>query len=162
MAARSDAPGADGLSMDDAAPLERGDVDGLGALVAGVGVVGHLRALRQRLEAVRVDAGVVDEEVLAPLVRRDEAEALVVVEPLHGSGSHDFPPRLVCTANAEDATTATTCGAEHCVVERHVPDLYTTKATAHSPARGRATSARHVERERALDVRPPAHDAEPR
>src|SRR3954462_13247146 len=86
----SDAPGADGLSVDDAAPLQRGDVDGLRALVAGLGVVGHLRALSQRLEAAGVDAGVVDEEVLAALVRGDEAEALVVVEPLHGSGSHDF------------------------------------------------------------------------
>src|SRR3954451_3200376 len=72
------------------APLERGDVDGLGALVAGLGVEGHLRALSQRLEAVGVDAGVMDEEVLATLVRGNEAEPLVVVEPLHGSGSHDF------------------------------------------------------------------------
>src|SRR3954451_14961228 len=78
----------------DAAPLERGDVDGLGALVAGLGVVRHLRALGQRFEAVGVDAGVVDEEVLAALVRGNEAEALVVVETLHGSGSHDFPPGL--------------------------------------------------------------------
>src|SRR3954469_13985705 len=81
---------ADGLSMGGPGPLERGDVDGLGALVAGLGVEGHLRALSHRLEAVGVDAGVVDEEVLAALVRGDEAEALVVVEPLHGSGSHDF------------------------------------------------------------------------
>src|SRR3954465_3839789 len=87
---RSDESGADGLSMDDPAALERGDVDGLGALVAGLGVVGHLRALSQRLEAVGVDAGVMDEEVLATLVRGNEAEPLVVVEPLHGSGSHDF------------------------------------------------------------------------
>src|SRR3954470_2864291 len=128
--ARSDEPRADGLSVDDAAPLERGDVDGLGALVAGLGVEGHLRALSQRLEAVGVDAGVVDEEVLAALVRGHEAEALVVVEPLHGSGSHDFPPRPMCTANAEEAATATTAGAEHSVVERDAPDLNTTKRTA--------------------------------
>src|SRR3954447_19114688 len=75
-------------------PLKRGDVDGLGPLVAGLGVERHLRALSQRLEAVGVDAGVVDEEVLAALVRGNEAEALVVVEPLHGSDSHDFPPGL--------------------------------------------------------------------
>src|SRR3954447_8676978 len=125
-----DEPGADGLSMDDPAALERGDVDGLGALVAGLGVVGHLRALSQRLEAVGVDAGVMDEEVLAALVRGHEAEALVVVEPLHGSGSHDFPPRPMCTANAEEAATATTAGAEHSVVERGAPDLDTTQRTA--------------------------------
>src|SRR4051794_27854645 len=111
-------------------PLQRGDVDGLRALVAGLGVEGNLRALSQRLEAVGVDAGVVDEEVLAALVRGDEAEALVVVEPLHGSGSHDFPPRPMCTANAEEAATATTAGAEHSVVERGAPDLNTTKRTA--------------------------------
>src|SRR4029079_13981287 len=68
--------------------LQRGDVHGLRSLVAALGVVGDLRALRERLEAVGVDAGVVDEEVLATVVRRDEAEALVVVEPLHGSGRH--------------------------------------------------------------------------
>src|SRR3954470_22974525 len=130
MTARSDEPGADGLSVDDAAPLQRGDVDGLRALVAGLGVVGHLRALSQRLEAAGVDAGVVDEEVLAALVRGDEAEALVVVEPLHGSGSHDFPPRRLCTANAEEAATATTAGAEHSVAERGAPDLNTTQRTA--------------------------------
>src|SRR4051794_26854224 len=114
----------------DAAPLERGDVDGLGALVAGLGVVRHLRALGQRFEAVGVDAGVVDEEVLTALVRGNEAEALVVVEPLHGSGSHDFPPRPMCTANAKEAATATTAGAEHSVVERGAPDLNTTQRTA--------------------------------
>src|SRR3954453_8012555 len=128
--ARSDESGADGLSMDDPAALERGDVDGLGALVAGLGVEGDLRALSQRLEAVGVDAGVMDEEVLATLVRGHEAEALVVVEPLHGSGSHDFPPRPMCTANAEGAATATTAGAEHSVVERGAPDLDTTQRTA--------------------------------
>src|SRR4051794_28975059 len=69
--------------------LERGDVDGLGALVPGLSVVRDLRTLGQRLEAAGVDAGVVDEEVLASLVRRDEAEALVVVEPLDNSGGHD-------------------------------------------------------------------------
>src|SRR4051794_26991184 len=130
MAGRSDEPGADGLSVDDAASLQRGDVNGLRALVAGLGVVGHLRALGQRLEAAGVDAGVVDEEVLTALVRGNEAEALVVVEPLHGSGSHDFPPRRMCTANAVEAATATTAGAEHSVVERGAPDLNTTQRTA--------------------------------
>src|SRR5215213_9073842 len=69
-------------------PLERRDVDGLRALVAGLGVVLHLCALCERLEAVTGDAGVMDEEVLPGLVRRNKAEALVVVEPLHSSGGH--------------------------------------------------------------------------
>src|ERR671915_522285 len=63
-------------------------VDGLRALVARLGVVLDPGALGKRLEAVADDAGVMDEQVLARLVRRDEAEALVVVEPLHGSGCH--------------------------------------------------------------------------
>src|SRR4051794_36785432 len=76
--------------------LERGHVDGFGSLVASFGVIGDLRALGQRLEAVRVDAGVVDEQVLATLVRRDEAEALVVVEPLDGSGCHVISSTALC------------------------------------------------------------------
>src|SRR3954451_6204858 len=72
--------------------LERGDVDGLRALVAGLGVEAHAGALGEGLEALRVDARVVDEEVLARVVRRDEAEALVVVEPLDGSGGHSLIP----------------------------------------------------------------------
>src|SRR3954452_617374 len=69
--------------------LEQGDVDSLGPLVAGLGVVGDLGPLGERLEAVAADAAVVDEQILAAVVGRDEAEALVVVEPLHGSGRHD-------------------------------------------------------------------------
>src|SRR3954453_24030769 len=91
--------------------LERGDVDGLRPLVAGLGVIGDLRALGQRLEAVRVDAGVVDEQVLATLVRRDEAQALVAVEPLDGSGCHVIPPRL-CALRTRRLPKATTAGAE--------------------------------------------------
>src|SRR3954453_15517746 len=72
--------------------LERADVDGLGALVAGLGVEAHAGALGQGAEALRVDARVVDEEVLARVVRRDEAEALVVVERLDGSGGHSLIP----------------------------------------------------------------------
>src|SRR4051794_2366936 len=64
--------------------LDRRYVDGLRALVAGFGVVLDLGALGERAEAARVDPRVVDEEVLAALVRGDEAEALVVVEPLDG------------------------------------------------------------------------------
>src|SRR5919199_1610304 len=68
--------------------LQRGDVDGLRALVSRLGVVADAGALGERLEALGVDARVVHEEVLARVVRRDEAVALVVVEPLDGSGGH--------------------------------------------------------------------------
>src|SRR3954453_13719821 len=63
------------------------------ALLALLLVVAHLRALGERLEAAALDRRVVDKEVLAALVRRDEAESLVVVEPLDGSCCHRiFPP----------------------------------------------------------------------
>src|SRR5215212_12239514 len=68
--------------------LARDDVDGLGALVPGLGVIRDARALGQRLVAVAADAAVMNEEVLARLVGRDEPKPLVVAEPLHGSCSH--------------------------------------------------------------------------
>src|SRR6267143_1406213 len=47
----------------------------------------HLIPVREALEAVALDRGVVDEYVLA-LTLRDEAETLRLVEPLHGSCVH--------------------------------------------------------------------------
>ncbi len=43
-----------------------------------------------------------DEQVLARLVRRNEAEALVVAEPLHGSSCH-YLSSSVSAVYAEDA-----------------------------------------------------------
>src|SRR5918992_2351227 len=51
-------------------------------------VVLDTRALRERTEAVALDGGEVDERVLAAFIGRDEAEALLVVEPLHDTGCH--------------------------------------------------------------------------
>src|SRR5688500_3275868 len=80
------------------------DVRRVRALGAVLGVVGDLRALGQRLEAAALDGGVVDEEVLALVVRGDEAEALLVAEPLHGSGCHcDAPPWVLVLRNAGGA-----------------------------------------------------------
>src|SRR5262249_11035669 len=64
------------------------NVDGLGALVAGLGVVRHLGALGKGAIAVGDDRRVMDEQVLRVVVGRDEAKALLVAEPLHGSSSH--------------------------------------------------------------------------
>src|SRR3954465_11518856 len=92
--------------------LQRDDVDGLGALVPGLGVVADARALGEGLEALGVDARVVDEQVLARVIRRDEAEALVVVEPLDGSGGHVWGPSwAVGAAIAEGAQKAATGNA---------------------------------------------------
>src|SRR5918994_579687 len=68
--------------------LDGDDVVGLRALLALAGLELHLRTLGQGLEALAADAGVVDEEILASVLRRDEAVALRVVEPLDGSGCH--------------------------------------------------------------------------
>src|SRR5262249_13085132 len=70
------------------AGLDRLHVGGVRALGPDLGVVAHLRALGERLEAAAGDAGVMHEQVLALIVGRYEAEALVVAEPLHGSCSH--------------------------------------------------------------------------
>src|SRR3954447_19927077 len=65
----------------------------LRTLVACLGLVLHARTLGERAVAVGVDAAVVDEEVLAAFIGCDEAEALLVAEPLHGACCHVFPPR---------------------------------------------------------------------
>src|SRR5204863_3582719 len=75
---------------------DRRDVDGLRALVADLGVIGHLGAFGERLVALAHDALVMDEEILARLVRRDEPEPLLVAEPLHGSSCHGC--YLLCVA----------------------------------------------------------------
>jgi hypothetical protein len=60
------------------ARLELPDVHGLGALVALLSVERYARALPER--PIGRNPGLVDEQVMARLVRRDEAEALVLVE----------------------------------------------------------------------------------
>src|SRR3990172_5224994 len=67
---------------------DRSDVRRLEALRPLGDVELHLLALRQRTEAFGLDGGVVAEDVLAAVVLGDETEALRVVEPLHGAGSH--------------------------------------------------------------------------
>src|SRR5215210_7615043 len=80
------------------AGLERLYVRRVGPLGPRLGVVADLGTLAERLEAATGDATVVHEQVLAPVVGRDEPEALVVAEPLYGSGGHLFPPRRLCAA----------------------------------------------------------------
>src|SRR5687768_11910975 len=84
--------------------LERCDVGGVRALGALPGVIRDRGAPPEALEAPPDECAVADEEILRPLVRRDEAEALVVAEPLDGSGCHvAYLHGVVCTAYAGEA-----------------------------------------------------------
>jgi hypothetical protein len=62
-----------------------GDVLRLQALPAFGYLVADLLALVEGLEPAALYAGVVDEEILAPLIRGDEAVALLLAEPLYRS-----------------------------------------------------------------------------
>src|SRR6266540_3856870 len=66
-----------------------------------------LRALGEALVALALDRAVVDEHVLARVIRRDEAVALVVAEPLHGSGCH-LDTSLDCFTNVQRKAQAKT------------------------------------------------------
>src|SRR4051794_7760275 len=68
--------------------LDDPDVRRLRPLRALAQLVLDLRALGQRAEAIPRDRGEVDECVLSSVIGRDEAEALLVAEPLHDTGSH--------------------------------------------------------------------------
>src|SRR5919197_1331276 len=70
------------------ARLDEADVHRLRSLVADLLLVLHLGVLGEALEALAVDARVVHEEIAVPLVRSDEAVALLVVEPLDVSRRH--------------------------------------------------------------------------
>src|SRR5436190_387883 len=71
---------------------ERADFLCLGALLTPPGGVGDPRVLLQAAVAVSLDGGVVDEHVGGPVVRGDEAVALVGVEPFDGAFSHVLLP----------------------------------------------------------------------
>src|SRR4028118_1669730 len=55
-------------------------------------LVGDLGTLVEGLEALAGYAGVVHEEILAPIIRGDKAVALLVAEPLHCSLGHNQAP----------------------------------------------------------------------
>ena len=63
-----------------------GDVLGSRALLPLDQIEFNRLTLRERLESVALDGGVVDEAVALSVRRGDEAKALGVVEPLHRSG----------------------------------------------------------------------------
>src|SRR3954453_9293201 len=98
----------------DDADLDGPHVHCLRPLVAGLGLVLHARALGERAVAVRFEAAVVDEEVLAAFIGCDEAEALLVAEPLNGALCHVFPPRRLACCVCRGSSKATVCERLHC------------------------------------------------
>src|SRR3984957_1032670 len=69
--------------------LQRLDVSRLQTLGALLRFEAHLLVFSQRLEAVAADFREVSEQVVAALVRSNEAKAFAVVEPLNGTGIHE-------------------------------------------------------------------------
>src|SRR5207248_3325189 len=78
--------------------LHLGDVHRFGPFGALFRLVGDLDPLRKRAVAVTRDAGEMDEQVTPAIVGRDEAEALVVAEPLDGTRCHLLPLLLLSVA----------------------------------------------------------------
>src|SRR4051794_12825449 len=94
-------------SLGTAVRLDQADVHRLRSLVTDFLLVLHLGVLGQALEALAVDARVVHEKVAVALVGRDEAIALLIVEPLHGSGRHVVPlPACARSVRQANPTTA--------------------------------------------------------
>src|SRR5215218_9055043 len=86
------------LSRGDLQALEFGDVIRLHALLALGLLVRDLGALIEALVAVTRYTAVVDEDVLATLIRGDEAVAFLVVEPLYRSLGHIWSPPFITGA----------------------------------------------------------------
>ncbi len=84
---------------------DRADALGLGALLALPDLELDLLALVEGAVALHVDLAVVHEDVSAAVARRDEAEALLRVEPLHGSLCHvtTTPSRVSVAHSARPA-----------------------------------------------------------
>src|SRR5215217_9070923 len=75
--------------------LDDPDVGCLRALAGLAELVLDLRALRERAEAVTRDTREVHECILPPIVWGDEAEALLVAEPLDDTSCHTTPPHCL-------------------------------------------------------------------
>src|SRR5207253_758000 len=83
--------------------FDQDDVRRLQTLGALGGLELDLGTLGQGLKSAARDAREVDEEISAPVGRRDEAVALLVAEPLDGSGCHETPPSLESRTRKEGA-----------------------------------------------------------
>src|SRR5437763_15747790 len=81
-------PGAPGFFVTLADSSGALDVARLLALGAGGDIELHLLAFLERLESGHVDGGKMREKIFAAAIRRDEAETLRVIEPLHSTSCH--------------------------------------------------------------------------
>src|SRR5690348_4088447 len=59
--------------------------------------------LTEGLEAAAFDGRMMNEAILLSILRRDEAEALLIVEPLDGTGRTHCPNSMRCVPNAKRA-----------------------------------------------------------
>jgi hypothetical protein len=75
------------------ARLQRLDIGSLRAFLTHTFGVANFLAFLQALEAVNLDLGEVSEQVVAAIVRGDEAKAFSVVKPLNGTGFHILNPK---------------------------------------------------------------------
>src|SRR4029453_12851187 len=118
------------------------NVGGLRALARLAELVLDLRALREGTEAVTRDAREVDEGVLPPVVRGDEAEALLVAEPLDDTSCHTTPPHCWSDARggaAGHCLPACSNAARGATTAGFIPDAGTRGRSARA-GRGRAAA----------------------
>jgi hypothetical protein len=78
----------DGLSSGDSQRSGALDVGSLLALGALHNFEGNLFAFFQGLEAIHVDRGEMGEQILAAIIRSNEAKTLGIIEPFHSTDCH--------------------------------------------------------------------------
>src|SRR5467141_3038668 len=89
-------------------------------------------AFGERLEALRLNCGVMHEAVLFAVFRRDETEPLRVVEPLHGTGDTCHLMKLLFT-NCSRRRASSPCGAPRTVIPAPVSEAINTKDLRRCP-----------------------------
>src|SRR6185436_4192310 len=123
------------------------DVRRLLALRAGGDFEADLLAFLEGLEALHVDRGEVREQIVAAVIRSDEAVALRVVEPLDGASCHDVSlKKLVKRGTPDVGVTGEPRMAEP------IPNTFTQGRAANGPGREATQHARMI-RQRSRQVR---------
>lgn len=81
-------------------------------------------SLGESLETLGLDRAVMNEAILAAVLRRDESETLLIVEPLYSSCSTHYALQLLCESELRD-TYFTDCLLRGNLSTRCVADLAT-------------------------------------